>query len=99
MSGVQSILLQCVTGLLAGVFIGAVHFGGLWWTTQQLTVSQRPGALFLTSLLIRMSLLVGMLFAMTRIGAATVLASVFGTLIARFCLIRIINAYPTGADR
>lgn len=99
MSDAQSILLQCVTGLIAGGFIGAAFFGALWWTTQQITISRHPSSLFLTSLLVRMSLLAGGLFAMTRIGAAAVFAAMCGILMARHCLIRVVSASATGADR
>jgi F1F0 ATPase subunit 2 len=38
---------------LAGVVIGAVFFGGLWWTVSRGVSSKRPALLFLGSQLLR----------------------------------------------
>lgn len=41
---------------LAGVGLGAMFFGGLWWTVQKTVSSQRPARWFFGSFLLRMSL-------------------------------------------
>lgn len=46
--------VMLVLALLAGVVIGAVFFGGLWWTVRRGSASQRPALWFLGSLLLRM---------------------------------------------
>jgi F1F0 ATPase subunit 2 len=38
----------------AGAVLGVVFFGGLWWTVQRGTVSPRPAAWFICSLVLRM---------------------------------------------
>jgi F1F0 ATPase subunit 2 len=40
----------------AGVILGAVFFGGLWWTVQKGVASKQPALWFLGSLLLRMSI-------------------------------------------
>ena len=41
---------------LAGLLLGAVFFGGLWWTVRKGVASARPAVWFLVSLLLRLSL-------------------------------------------
>ena len=49
---------------LAGGFLGAVFFGGLWWTVRKGASSPRPALWFFGSGLVRMSLtLAGFYFA------------------------------------
>jgi F1F0 ATPase subunit 2 len=44
-----------LTGWLAGGILGAIFFGGLWWTVRRGVSSQQPALWFLGSLLARMS--------------------------------------------
>jgi len=49
---------------VAGVVLGAIYFGGLWWTVRRGVSSQQPGLWFLGSLAARMSVaLAGFYFA------------------------------------
>jgi F1F0 ATPase subunit 2 len=48
----------------AGLLLGAVFFGGLWWTVIMAVSSQRPALWFFGSMLLRMSItLAGFYFA------------------------------------
>jgi len=47
--------LGLVVALIAGLVLGAMFFGGLWWTVQQGVSAERPARWFLGSLLLRMS--------------------------------------------
>ena len=50
---------------LAGLGLGAIFFGGLWWTVRKGLSSQRAALWFLGSLLLRLSLvLVGFYFVL-----------------------------------
>ena len=40
----------------AGAVLGAIFFGGLWWTVREGLASRRPALLFLVSLLLRMTI-------------------------------------------
>jgi F1F0 ATPase subunit 2 len=40
----------------AGVVLGAIFFGGLWWTIQKGVSSAHPATLFLTSSVLRMAI-------------------------------------------
>jgi F1F0 ATPase subunit 2 len=44
-----------LTAWLAGGVLGAIFFGGLWWTIRRGVSSQQPALWFLGSLLARMS--------------------------------------------
>lgn len=39
--------------IVVGMVLGAIFFGGLWMTVRQMTTSQRPGLLFVSSVAIR----------------------------------------------
>ena len=45
--------LALVLAGMAGLVLGAVFFGGLWWTVRKGVSSQRPARWFLGSLLLR----------------------------------------------
>jgi len=46
--------LSLASALVAGVLLGAIFFGGLWWTVRQGVSSKRVALWFLGSLLLRM---------------------------------------------
>ncbi len=49
--------------LVSGLLLGAIFFGGLWWTVQKGLSSKHPAFLFLGSLLVRTgTILVGFYF-------------------------------------
>ena len=48
--------LTLAWALGTGVVLGAVFFGGLWWTVRQGAACQRPALLFLSSFLLRTSI-------------------------------------------
>ena len=45
--------LGLMLALLIGVWLGAIFFGGLWWTVQKGVSSKQPELWFLGSLLLR----------------------------------------------
>jgi F1F0 ATPase subunit 2 len=48
--------LRLAPALVTGVLLGAMFFGGLWWTVRKGVSSQRPALWFFGSLLLRMSI-------------------------------------------
>ena len=48
--------LSLVLALVTGVLLGAMFFGGLWWTVQKGVSSKRPALWFFGSLLLRTSI-------------------------------------------
>jgi F1F0 ATPase subunit 2 len=56
-------LLSLTVALVAGVLLGAIFFGGLWWTVRKGVLSEQPALWFFGSLTLRMSIiLVGFYF-------------------------------------
>jgi len=73
---------------LAGVGLGALFFGGLWWTVRSRLSSQRPGAWFVGSWLVRTSVAVG---GIVLVGAGhwqRLLCCVAGFIAARIAVTR-----------
>ncbi len=55
--------LRLALSLVAGGMLGAIFFGGLWWTIRQGVSSKQPAVWFFGSLLLRMAIaLVGFYF-------------------------------------
>jgi F1F0 ATPase subunit 2 len=49
-------VLIALTDLVAGALLGAMFFGGLWWTVLRTATSTQPGLWVLSSLLLRLGL-------------------------------------------
>ena len=49
-------VLLLALALSAGVLLGAIFFGGLWWTVRKGVSSEQPAFWFFGSLLLRMSI-------------------------------------------
>ena len=49
-------ILTLALALAAGVLLGAIFFGGLWWTVRKGVSSEQPALWFFGSLLLRMSI-------------------------------------------
>ena len=49
-------MLTLVLALVTGVLLGAIYFGGLWWTVQKVVLSKWSALWFLGSLLLRTSI-------------------------------------------
>ncbi|MEO8410614.1 MAG: ATP synthase subunit I [Propionivibrio sp.] len=59
MSEWLALLLTLLPALLAGVVLGTIFFGGLWWTIRRATSSRLVALWFLASLLLRTAIVVG----------------------------------------
>ena len=57
-----------VLALAAGVLLGAIFYGGLWWTIQKGVVSDRPALWFLGSGLLRMGFVLAGFYVVARSG-------------------------------
>jgi F1F0 ATPase subunit 2 len=77
-----------ILALLAGVLIGTIFFGGLWWTVRRGLSSQRPAAWFLGSLLLRTILVLGGFYLVSRGDWRRLLACLLGFLLARILVTR-----------
>jgi F1F0 ATPase subunit 2 len=79
----------------AGLLLGAVFFGGLWWTVRRGVSSRHPALWFLGSLLLRMSLTLAGFYFVARGDWRRMVACLSGFIIARLVVMQLTRA-PTG---
>ena len=74
---------------LAGGFLGALFFGGLWWTVRKGVSAEKPARWFLGSLLLRMSIALAGLYFVSNGHLDRLLACLLGFFIARLVVIQL----------
>jgi F1F0 ATPase subunit 2 len=75
--------------LAAGVLVGGLFFGGLWWTVRRGLTAATPALWFGVSALARMAIVLATLYYIARTGWASLLACLCGLLIARVVITRL----------
>ncbi len=81
-----------VLALVAGALLGAIFFGGLWWTIRRSLSSRSPAAWFFGSLLMRTFIAVAGFYFMSRGDWRRLLACMLGFLLVRIMAIRLARA-------
>ena len=81
--------LTLVLAWVAGGALGAMFFGGLWWTLQKALSSTRPALWFFGSLLLRMSLALAGFYFVAGGHWQRLLACLLGFVIARLIVTRL----------
>jgi len=85
-------MIETLTLLLAwvaGGLLGALFFGGLWWTVRRGVSSPRPALWFFGSLLLRMSIVLAGFYFVGRGNWERLVACLLGFVIARFIVMRL----------
>jgi F1F0 ATPase subunit 2 len=72
-----------VAALGAGLVLGTVFFGGLWWTVRRGLTATVPAVWFGLSALGRMAFVICGLYCFARLGLPSLIACLCGLLIAR----------------
>ena len=80
--------------LLVGVVLGAVFFGGLWWTVQRGAVSASPGRWFLGSFVLRTAIVLTGFYAVGADQPARLGLCLLGFLLARLAVVRLTRVPP-----
>jgi F1F0 ATPase subunit 2 len=75
--------LTLILALLAGLLLGTIFFGGLWWTIRMGVSSKQPAALFFFSLLLRTGITLAGFYFVARGDWRRVLACLVGFILAR----------------
>jgi F1F0 ATPase subunit 2 len=75
--------LSLVLALVAGVLLGAIFFGGLWWTVQKVVLSNRSTLWFFVSLLMRTSILLAGFYFIAHGHWERLLMCLLGFVVAR----------------
>jgi len=78
-----------VLALVTGVLLGAMFFGGLWWTIQKGVSSTRPALWFFGSLLLRTSIALAGFIYMARGHWERLLLCLLGFIMARLIVTRL----------
>ena len=81
--------LTPVLALVMGLLLGAVFFGGLWWTIQKGVLSKQPVLWFFGSLLLRTSIALAGFYFIGRGHWERLLVCLLGFVMARFIVIRL----------
>ncbi len=81
----ETVMLARAGGL--GVLLGAIFFGGLWWTVRKGVSSKRPTLWFLGSLLARASIVLVGFYFVSGGHWERLLACLLGFIITRFIMI------------
>ena len=76
-------LLLLLSGV-AGLLLGAIFFGGLWWTVRKGLMAGQPALWFLGSMLLRMGIALAGFYFVGRDDWRRLLACLLGFVIARF---------------
>lgn len=81
--------LRLVPALVTGVLLGAIFFGGLWWTVRKGVSSQRPALWFFGSLLLRMSVVLAGFYFVSDGHWQRLLVCLLGFVTARLIVTRL----------
>ena len=83
--------LFIVTGLLGGVLLGALYFGGLWLSVKRIGKVEHKKMFLFLSWLVRSVLLCGGLYLLARYNPASLLCGVFGLFLSRTIIVRTVK--------
>lgn len=101
MSDALSIAIAAGGGLLGGMALGALFFGGLWLTVRRLADGRGGGLFAAGSLLARLAMLAAGLVLAARLGPAVLLGCGAGLIGARALALRLARVgslYPVTPD-
>ena len=85
------------SSLLAGGALGAVFFGGLWWTVQRGAASSTPIRWFVGSFILRTATVLAGFYAVGAGQPARLLLCTLGFLLARAIVLRMTRIDPVAA--
>ena len=74
--------------LILGILLGLFFFGGLWWTTKKGLLSKTPALWFLTSLFVRIGIVIIAFYYLSRGHWERALICLIGFIIARTIIMR-----------
>jgi F1F0 ATPase subunit 2 len=84
--------LALLLALVTGVVLGAMFFGGLWWTVRKGVSSKQPAFWFFGSLLLRTSIALAGFYFIARGHWERLLVCLLGFVIARLIVTQIARA-------
>jgi F1F0 ATPase subunit 2 len=85
----EVVTVALALALVAGLLLGAIFFGGLWWTVRKGVSSKRPALLFLGSLLLRTGVVIAGFYLVSDGHWQRLLVCLLGFAVARFIVTRL----------
>ena len=82
-------LLFLALALISGLLLGALFFGGLWWTVRKGVLSKSPALWFLGSMLLRMGIVLVGFYFVGRDDWQRLVVCLLGFIIARIIVVRL----------
>ncbi len=79
-------VLYLFLAFLAGMLLGAVFFGGLWWTVQRITGSDSPYLVMAVSFFVRAAVVLVGFYLLVRADWPFLIAALVGFIAARTIL-------------
>lgn len=93
----SSELPSIAAAVCAGVLLGGLYFGGLWWTVGRMPQVRRPLNLYFGSLIVRLAIVLTAFYGvLSYSGWPQWVAALLGFVAARVFLIRLIGRAPAG---
>jgi F1F0 ATPase subunit 2 len=80
-----------IMALLAGVLLGMIFYGGLWWTVRRSVSSKTMSVWLIGSFPFRAIIAVGGFYLVSRGDWRSLLLCLLGFLIARICVTRLLR--------
>jgi F1F0 ATPase subunit 2 len=78
--------------LFVGILLGAIFYGGLWWTVRRIVSSKTPGIWLIGSFVLRSMIAIGGFLFVARGDWRSILACFIGFLAARIGVTRLTRA-------
>jgi len=88
--------LSLAAPLATGMLLGAIFYGGLWWTARKGVSSQQPALWFFGSLLLRMSVALAGFYLVSGGHWQRLVLCLIGFVIARLVIARLVVTRSTG---
>ncbi len=79
--------------LVAGILLGAIFFGGLWWTVRKGVAAKNPALWFLGSMLLRMAIVLAGFYFVGRGDWQRLIVCLLGFIVARFIVMRLTSNF------
>jgi len=92
----MSNVVPLLAAVLAGATLGALFFGGLWWTVRKGLASDRPALWFFGSTLLRTGLVLAGFYFLSSGDWRKLVACLVGFFIARIVVMRLTRAPTEG---
>jgi len=80
-------LLPLILAGMAGLLLGTIFFGGLWWTVRKGVSSKQPALWFFGSLLLRMSIVLAGFYFISSSHWERLMMCLLGFILARIVVI------------